>query len=454
MEIKPPGESWIADTLADINRWFYLLDQYFANWLGVYTAFTLTLAALVGVAVVYYMLARPNIGRKLSITFAVAVGFAFIVQTLIAVKVPNMAEGYGLGYTATCQVFERDENGRLVYDPYQVMIDGELKVAMIARKTIYMVESTPPVVGTEKGQVKLGFLLTSVSAEGEFPTFCGIPFNQEAQELLENIELQGTPVNVDIIFEALLMEKDGYHAFSRIVSDRWRQDPDKMNDGVKFFLQHLATQLQLKDILPLSKKDLIRAMSDAGKAIPYSAPNNLRKWMVSMLENKLLQAGFSAEDAELVAEDWMLGIGRYNILIKKYISGEKDPGDVLPSDLVMFTLSRYGVGRTALLDMMDSVIRQLNTRYSGLYAAEVVRIIEELKLHERKPLIVLPGTPPYYLIDPPEGEGEEGDGEEGEGEEGIEGAYEDGISERITGERFGPRSSGDSGGAKSDADRT
>ena len=458
MEIKPPGESWIADKTAEVDQWLYLLDQHLATWLGTYTAVILILAALVGVGVVYYMLARPKkVGPKLSVTFATAVGLAFIVQGLLAVKVPSLAEGYGFGYTKSCQVFERDENGKLIYDPYQVVVEGEKKTAMIARKILYMVDS-PPVGGPEKGKLTLGFLLVEASRNGEFPTFCGLPYNQDARDLLENIQMQKRPVPVDIIFEALLMQKGGYQAYELTTKNRsGKKDPDEINPGVQLFLQHLASQLQIDDILPLTAEGLVRVMTEAGETTSYLHVYNIPTRMKALLNKELTKAGLSDEDAGRVSRDWMNSIGRYESLIGPYIKGEKDPADALPPDLVLFTLANYAVGRNALLDMMDSVIRQLNLRLSGLYASEVVRIIEELKLHERKPLIVLPGSPPYYLTDPMEGEGEGKEGEEGEGEEGedtVEGAYEDGINGRIQGERFGPEIQKEPDGTKDDKDRT
>lgn len=460
MEIKPPGISWWADLPLAIERWFHILDQYFAMHFGFYTAATISLAALTCAVIVYYMLHRPRFGRKLAVTFAVTVGFATVIQLLLAVKTSEMAEDYGRGYSTTCQVFERDENGHLVFDPHPVVVEGEKKIAMIARKVLYMVDSSP-VTGHEDQQLKLGFLLVSASKAGDFPTYCGLPLNEEAKEILENINLQRTPVNTDQIYDALLMEQDGFQAYMMASVYAYRSIDD-LDPGTKMFLRHLATQLSPEDLLPLTTEGLIRAMKEAAKNSRGMAMR-MPRWLGAELERELARAGMSAEDAERVRKEWFKSMGMsgyYSFIIQHVV--ENNVGDALTSQTALFALTNYGLSRSALLDIMQKAIRKINLRYSGLYAAEVTKVIENLKLHERRPLIHLPGEPLWYIIDPGEGEGEgqEGDeGEEGEGqsaEDAAEGAYQRGLEGRIAGERFGDNAGApnNGAGAKNDEDRS
>lgn len=464
MEMKVPGESLLADVFSEVSRWFYLAGQFFETHHGLFATLSIVLMASITVAVLYYLLPRATLTRFVAVTLAVGAGLAFIIQAVLAVSVPRLYENYGRGHVAACQVFERDDDGNYIYDPFPVMVEGEVKVAMIARKIIYQVES-PVFVAMENGRETMGFLITPTANAGDLPTYCGLPFNDDARALIENISMQQQPVDTISLQQALLMKKLGYVAFEFATSPH-AVDKNGNNVGVLMFMRHVMQQLNKQQLQPLSQSDLLHVLHEAAEAIPGHQKVFVRSLARRFFHEALVELGVSWRHADQLSSQWINNVGKLNDDIRNLIIGKTSLDDTLSPEMLTFAMMEYGLTREAVKEVIKVVLERVSLNYSSIFARYVVEYLEEARLHERKPLIVLPGEPPYYLTEPgrQQGqEGQEGDGQDqgkqgqqsqGEPAESLEGLLEGNMNDEITGERFGPHQNEQSGGEKDDSDRS
>lgn len=463
MENTNYGQGFLASLFDELGRWGHLAGQFFEANHNTFAVVSILLMALVSVAVLFYLLPRSRIGRTLGVTLAVAAGVALIGQALLAVSVPKLYENYGRGRVASCPILERDADGNLIYEPHKVEIDGEQRTAMIARKIVYQVEANP-VAGHTDDRETVGLLLTNPNAGQAFPVFCGIALDEEGEKLLLALQAAQRPVPVDVIVEALLMEEGGFAAYEAL----WSYDGSDENPGVRLFVAHLASKLKVEDILPLTPEDLLFVMNEAEESATKGFPVSAASTLASAYKMALEPYGINDRHSYLLVNLFQRKLGNGDVVAEAL--NNRYQLERFIDDSVLSVAAEAGLNRAQLLEALERAVKITNRAYSNVYAQEVRKVLENASLETRKPLIVLPGKAPWYLIDTNDQqgqngqEGQEGEGEpqEGEGEssqeteDAVSQAQRQGEQNRINNERFGKKSdnSSSSGGRKRDDDRS
>lgn len=460
MEKTAYGQGFLASLFDELGRWVHLASKFFEANHNTFAVFSIALMALVSVAVLFYLLPRSRIGRKLGVTLATAAGVALIGQALLAVSVPQLYENYGRGRVASCPILERDADGNLIYEPHPVEIDGEQRIAMIARKMIYQVEATP-VVGYTDGRETVGLLLTNAESGTIFPVFCGIVLDEEGEQLLLSLKTAQRPVPVDAIVAALLMPEKGFTAFEKLFD---YNPMGRGNPGVEMFAEHLASQLTAEDILPLNPEELLMVMEQAKDKVVVV---NVATILIPAYKKALADAGMSDELSYLMAE---LLIDHFQQRTILPLLTFKTPFSRFVGDEEMLVLKEAGMTKEQAIAALETAVRQTNVAYSNIYAQEVRKLLEAAKLETRKSLVVLPGKAPWYLIDIDAQQGQSGqEGQEGEpseeqgenqpsdeAEDAVNEARKRGEQSRMNNKRFGRKTdnSSSNSGNKQDSDRS